>query len=259
MELLRRLWPKKAGSTGNGRVVEVGWLLDTDKALFIWDAPRQFRRQEPTPTHAKSVMFCPSVLDYEARTFEVTCPVDVHLRFRYDAQGQPGLVNAAGDQSAIRSKHLSQMVTVVSRKEWRHPDRPIIQFVTPYTFIADEPVWMSQMPPFLSYRDPPWPGVFIGGRLPLHLWPRQMMWAFEWFDTSKDLKLNRGEPWFTVRFETTDPTRPVRLVEAEMTPELREYTKGMSAVTNYVKRTFSLFDTAQTRRPTTLLKKKQRA
>ncbi len=50
-------------------------------------------------------------------------------------------------------------------------------------------------------------------------------------------------------FETSDPSRPVRLVEAELTPELAEYRRGMSGVTNYVNRTYSLFRTAQERRP----------
>ncbi len=86
-----------------------------------------------------------------------------------------------------------------------------------------------------------------------------MMWAFEWFEPNKPLILHRGEPWFYVRFETHDPSRPVRLVEAEMTPELRAYNQGMSAVANYVNRTYSLFKTAEARRPKTLLKPVKRA
>lgn len=257
LQYLRRLGRKPADSEAR-RVIEVGWLLDTDKAGFIWDAPRQYRRGEPAPKHAKAVNYCPAVLDYEARTFEVPCPLDLHLKFRFGQNGEPGLINGAGDMSSIRSKHLGQMVSVVGRKEWRHPDRPIIQIITPYTFIADEPVWMNQMPPFLHYRAEPWPGVLIGGRLPIHIWPRQMMWAFEWIDPTRDLKLSRGEPWFALRFETPDPTRAIRLVEAEDTPEFRAYVKGMAGVTNYVKRTFSLFDTAQSRRPAKLLVRKQR-
>ena len=240
------------------RVVEVGWLLQTPKAGFIWDAPRQFARGDPASQHAKSVQMCPAVMDFEARIFEVPCPLDLHLKFHHDEQGQPQLVNAAGAQSAIRNRHLREMVSVMNRAEWRHPDRPVLQLVTPYTFVADEPVYMTQTPPYLAWRTPPLPGVTIGGRLPIHIWPRQMMWAFEWMDPSRDLILRRGEPWFYVRFETEDPSRQVRLVEAELTPQLREYFEGMAAVTNYVKRTFSLFDTARERRPKKLLVKKQR-
>lgn len=240
------------------RTVEVGWLIDTDKAKFIWEGPRRIRRTDPPPTHAKSANFCPAVLDYEARMFDVPCPIDVRLAFRKDDKGKPALINLDRDMSSVRSKHLNDMLVIVNPREWRHPERPLLPFVTPYIFVADEQVYMAQMPPVAHYQAQPWPGILIGGRLPIHIWPRQLMWAFEWWDTSKELVLRRGEPWFYVRFETRDPARPVRLVEAEMTPELREHIKGLSAVSNYVDRTFPLFKVAEARRPAKLLQPKQR-
>jgi len=242
------------------RTVDVGWTLDTDKAGFIWDAPTRLSRgAEPRPKHAKAVTFCPAVIDHENRMFQVNCPIDIQLRIKIDEKTkQPTLSSTAGDQSTVRPKALSQMMVMVGAKEWRHPNRPIMQIMTPYLFLADEPVYMTQMPPFVHYQNVPLPGVMIGGRLPIHVWPRPMMWAFEWFDTSRELVLRRGEPWFYVRFETHDPSRPVRLIEAEMTPDLKQYLTGLSAVTNYVNRTFSLFETAKSRRPKTLLVPKQR-
>ena len=50
----------------------------------------------------------------------------------------------------------------------------------------------------------------------------------------------------------------MRVVEAEWTPELAEFSKSIDGVTNYVKRTFSLFPLAAKRRPKVLLKKKVR-
>jgi hypothetical protein len=114
------------------------------------------------------------------------------------------------------------------------------------------------MPPFLCYKNPQWPGVVIGGRVPIHIWPRPLSWAFEWYDISKDLMIKRGEPWFYLRFETTDANRHVRLVEADLTPELRTYFAGINGVVNYVNGTYSLFGTAQARRPKQLLVKVQR-
>ena len=258
MKLPTLFRPRAERPASGSRAVEVGWLLNTDKATFIWDEPRRIRRDEPAPSHAKAVNYCPAVLDHEARMFEVPCPIDATLRFRYDANKEPRLINADGERSGIRGKHLGQMTAIVSRREWRHPDRPLIQVITPYVFLADEPVYMTQMPPISHYNPNPWPGAMVGGRLPIHIWPRGMMWAFEWFDISKDLVLRRGEPWFYVRFEAHDPTRPVRMVEAEMTPQLKEYMNGIGAVANYVNRTFSLFKTAQSRRPEKLLVRKKR-
>lgn len=240
------------------RILDVGWLLDTESAQFIWSAPRRVTRERPERRHAKSLTQCPALVDHEARLFEILCPVDVQIGFKYDENKRPVLINLAGDQSAIRSKHLNQMVAIVDRKEWAHPNRPVIQFITPYVFVADETCWLNQLPPFNHYRRDPLPGLFVGGRLPIDIWPRHLMWAFEWWETDKPLVLRRGEPWWYARFETTDPARPVRLVEAVMTPELREHMKGLSGVTNYVNQTFQLFQTARERRPSKLLVEKVR-
>jgi hypothetical protein len=240
-----------------GRVADVGWLLDTDKAGFIWDAPRKLSRPTGRTTHAKGVSVCPAVNDHEARLFEVPCPFDLSLRFKPNG-AEPGLINLDGDQSSIRTKHLNQAFVFVSKKEWRDPNRPIIQFLTPYTFVADESVYMTQLPTFYHYAPNPLPGVLIGGRFPINIWPRGLTWAFEWYDTSKDIILKRGDPWFYVNFETPDPSRRVRMVEAELTPELREYMNGLKGVTNYVSRTCSLFSAAKERRPKTLLVPKVR-
>ena len=249
---------KKPEETPANRVAEVGWLLDTDKASLIWEAPRKLSRPTGRTTHAKGVSFCPAVNDHEARIFEVPCPVDIALRYKPNGD-EPGLINLAGDQSTIRAKHLNQMFVIVNRKEWRDPNRPIIQFGTPYVFLADEPVTINQLPPFYHYNPAPWPGMLIGGRFPIDVWPRGLVWAFEWYDTSKDLILKRGEPWFYASFETLDPNRRIRLVEAEKTPALMEYMDSIKGVTNYVSRTFSLFGTARERRPEKLLVPKVRA
>lgn len=241
------------------RTVEVGWILDTEKAGFVWDGPRRQSGDHPPAEHAKSVAFCPAVLDHEARIFEIPCPIDVELAITLnDKTKAPQLVNAAGIKATVRNNQLGQMASLINRREWRHPDRPVVQIITPYLFLADEPVYMTQMPPFNHHRVPQLPGLVIGGRLPIHIWPRHMMWAFEWQDPKQIIDLKRGEPWFYVRFETFDPSRPVRMVEADMAPPLKEYIQGMSGVTNYVNRTFSLFKTAEQRRPKQLLFKKQR-
>jgi hypothetical protein len=240
------------------RQAEVGWIIDAEKAGFIWAEPTRVRTEESDQTHAKSLRVCPAMLDHEARLFEVACPIDLRVKLAKDDKGQLTLVNTAGDQSTIRSKHLGQMLVLVPQKEWRKKDRPVIQIITPYLFLADEPIYMTQLPAFNHYQPNPLPGVLVGGRFPIDVWPRHLMWAMEWHDTSRELILKRGEPWFYVRFEAQDPSRPIKLVEAEMTPVLTEYLKGVSSVTNYVNRTFALFKTARERRPKTILTRKMR-
>jgi hypothetical protein len=243
-----------------GRAMEVGWIVDADRAGFIWDAPTRLRTEAAEGLrHAKSVAACPAVIDFEARHFSVPCPITARLRMTIDPNtGDAAVANAGGEQSPIRSKALGEMVKRVAAKEWRHPSRPIIQIATPYVFLSDDPVTMSQTPPFGHFMRDPWPGVMIGGRFPIDVWPRHLMWAFEWHDLNRELVLTRGEPWFYTTFETTDPSRHVRLVEAEQTGELKGYMSGLKGVTNYVNRTFSLFATARTRRPRKLLVKKKK-
>jgi hypothetical protein len=112
---------------------------------------------------------------------------------------------------------------------------------------------MTQIDAFMSYRKDQLPGTIFGGRFPINVWRRPLMWAFEWRDISKDIILKRGEPWFYVTFETQNPDRPIQMVEAERTPELKSYMEQISGAVNYVNQTFSLFKEAEKRRPAKLL------
>lgn len=238
-------------------VVDIGWTLGDAKASLIWDDPEPVRQPSARPPSAKSVQVCPAAIDFDTRHFMVKCPIDLHLRLRLDGE-KPHLENVDGARSTVRTKTLSQMLSLTGPGEWRHPERPIVQVITPYLFLTDAPVYISQLAPYLHYVDPPWPGVLIGGRFPLDIWPRHLMWAFEWHDPKKDLVLKRDQPWFYVRFETENPASPIRLFEAEMRPEVQAYVDSLSGVTNYVNRTFSLFERARRRRPKRLLFKKDR-
>lgn len=79
------------------------------------------------------------------------------------------------------------------------------------------------------------------------------MWAFEWHDTSQDLILKRGDPWFYVQFETSPQDHTVSMIEAELTPELAKFLEHIAAAVNYVSQTFSLFKDAEQARPKVLL------
>jgi hypothetical protein len=240
--------------TGQARLkrsVEAGWLIQTDEAAFIWGDPVPLKHGSPSPA-AKSADRCPAIRDLELNTFEIACPFDIKLRYIEHESG-PQIVEVSGIGASLNGRVLGKVLNLTSPTEWRHPKRPIIQFPTPYRFVSDAMVYLNQYPPFAEYRAERLPGIVLSGRFPIHIWPRKLSWAFEWHDTTKDLVLQRGEPWFYVRLEGPAPVVHVKLVKAELTPQLAEYCTGLDGVTNYVNRTFSLFKTANLRRPEKLL------
>ena len=208
------------------RTYTVGWLLSAEPASIIWDTPKPVRIESQS-SDPRSVGQCPSA------GMDIT--------------------NVLADKSPIRSEALQRRIVFQPRHEWRNPQQPVLQMLTPYVFVSDDPVYINQYPPILHYAGDTRPGIQIGGRFPIDIWPRALMWAFEWHDTKKDLILRRGEPLFYVRFEGPDPAAPVRLIEAKRTPELESYITSITGMTELVGQTYSLFKTARERRPARLL------
>ncbi len=237
---------------GSGPVT-VGWFLTEDKGALLYDPPERLMFRQTNKAHAKSASRCPAVIQMESRYFVVKCPFDLHIGFARDDKGKPVLINRAGAASPVRSSKLNQVLTLVNEVEWRYPDRPTLQLSLPYCFIADEPVHMTQLGTFAHYRRDSLPGTIFGGRFPVSVWPRPLMWAFEWHEPERDLILKRGEPLFYCQFEGVGPERPVQLVEAVKTPELLAYLEKISGVVNYVNQTFGLFKAAEAIRPARLL------
>lgn len=238
--------------------VTVGWFRASDKGAVLYDPPYRLQSRDMARTHAKSASRCPAVIQMESRYFAIPCPFDLHVGFARDKTGKAALVNRAGTASPIRTNKLNEVLVMVNEAEWRYPDRPTIQMVLPYVFIADEPVYMTQLGTFAHYRKDPLPGTIFGGRFPINLWPRPIMWAFEWHEPEKDIVLRRGEPLFYCQFEGSGPDRPVQLVEAERTPDLEAYVEAIGGAVNYVNQTFSLFKAAEALRPKRLLVAKRR-
>ncbi|TGD67108.1 hypothetical protein EYC08_00035 [Tabrizicola sp. WMC-M-20] len=236
----------------------VGWFLTSDKGAVMYDPPERILFRQTNKAHAKSASRCPAVIQMESRYFMVKCPFDLHLGFRRDDKGKAVLINRLGTASPVRGNKLADLLTLVNEAEWRYPDRPTVQLMLPYSFIADEMCYITQLGPFAHYRKDPLPGTIFGGRFPLNVWPRPLMWAFEWHEPEKDIILKRGEPLFYCQFEGEDPSRAVQMVEAERTPELAAYLEKIGGVVNYVNQTFGLLKAAEAMRPARLLTPKAR-
>jgi len=233
--------------------VTVGWLREPERRGVLFAPPERLLSRAPNRGHAKSAARCPAVKNLETRFFQVRCPYDLHLGFLRDARGRPGLVNRLGAASPVRAGKLAEAIHLVPEEEWRFPDRPTVQIPLPYVFVADEPVWLTQLDAFAHYRRDPLPGTIFGGRFPIDRWPRPLAWAFEWHDTGRDLILRRGEPLFYLLFEGDHPDRPVQLVEAERTEDLMRYLDHVWGAVSFVDQTFQLLREAERARPARLL------
>lgn len=240
----------RAGSP-SGASLELGWLVDAEKAEFIYEAPVPATRHlGPGGTgHPKAMARCPSVLDIHRRLWVVPCPFDIHLRIDVGAGRTPQILNAGAVRATMNPGELKRLLFTMPPERWRSPDRPLIQIATPYRFVADDPAWITQLPPFLDHEPAAWPGALVPGRFPIHVWPRMLSWAFEWRDTDAELRIERGDPWFMVQLEGADPAQSPRLRRARMTPELRDYCRGLDGVTTMVSGTSRLFEVAAERRP----------
>ncbi len=242
---------------GKKRTVTVGWTVRSQKTSVLFSPPKPFTRDDPKPASSKSVQFCPAAVDFDRRHFVIPVPVDLTLQFERQPNGSLTLKDANGEKSGMRESGLRDFLLVGPQSEWRHPERPLIQMLSPYVFVADDPCFVVQTAPYLHYFQDQRPGLQMGGRFPIHIWPRPISWGFEWYDVTKPLKLKRGEPWFYVHFETENPSARVRLVEQEPTKELDDYINSISDVSKYVNQTYSLFSEAQRKRPQTLVKAKK--
>lgn len=243
----------REGSGKTSGPVTVGWFLNERKASIVYLPPERVRSVDLNRRHAKSASRCPAVINMESRYFLIRCPFDINIGFFRDDKGKPALRNLSGEASTIRGSKLSEKLHLTSEVEWRHPEVPTIQLALPYVFVADEPVYMTQVSPFMHYSKDPLPGTIFGGRFPINVWPRPLMWAFEWHDPSRPIKISRGDPLFYAGFETLPQERSVAMVETEVTPELEAYLEMIAGAVNYVNQTFSLFEAAEARRPETLL------
>ena len=237
----------------NEKSVDVGCVINADEAGVIYPYPQRLISSRKVALGSKAVQSCPAVGSLESRYFQVFVPFDLRLRIVTAVNKKPA-IHIVPSESTVSSEALRRILSLMPVDEWRDPSHPVVQITTPYTFVADEPVYLSQLPPFLDPELINRPILQICGRFPIDVWPRPLSWAFEWVDQSRDLKLRKGEPWFYLFFEARDQlTAPIRILPCRATPELVAYQREIRGVPNWTTGAFSLFAEARSRRPTRLI------
>lgn len=232
--------------------VKVGWGLDLEHSSVVFQSPKSLLKYREKSLSNRAIQACPAVNELERDFFVIECPFDIRLRCSNDENSYNLHMVEMGTR--LDEDLIKEYLVLMDPKTWRKKDTPVIQLKIPYFFIADEPCYLSQLPPFMSKNSFSWPGTLVSGRFPTDLWPRVLNWAFEWTDLENDLILKRGEHLCYLNFETSHAISKIDLVPIEKTPELIKYRNEISATPKFVSNTFSLFQTALERRPKKLLK-----
>ena len=234
--------------------IDVGWFIEEENAKFVFYEPEKLFKSRKKALSNRAVQACPAVNEIERELYVLKNPFDITLRcIKKDDIFELHIVD---DGTRIDDDLISRYVFLMEPKLWRDSRIPVIQIKIPYFFLSDDPCYMSQISPFMSSNIVKWPGIMIGGHMPINIWPRILNWAFEWIDLSKDLTLRRGDHLCYFKFETENLRTSANLFELDYTDELKEYRKGISSTPKFISNTFSLFETAYKRRPKKLLYRK---
>jgi hypothetical protein len=231
-------------------LVRVGWFVDVERGAVLYQHPRPLNHTfDFGSTDPKAPTHCPAVQSFAIATFAVPCPFTLALRCV--ARGAGWEFRLDRRRSEVDADAAERLITPMSRREWRHPERPIVQLLAPYVFIADDEVEVAQTPAHQHYHSAR-PGVMIAGAFPIRDWPRPLSYAFEWHDTGATLRLQRGEPWFYVSLRAANGER-VRLERIEKSPAIEKHMAHVADVASYTARTFDLMERAREVRPPRLL------
>ena len=237
------------------KALEVGWFIEESQGKFVFPKPESLFKSRNKPLSNRAVQSCPAINELERDYFVLKNPFDIRLRCNKTDNSFDLHIVEYGTR--IDDDLISRFVFLMEPKFWRTKSRPVIQIRVPYFFLSDSPCYMTMMAPYMSDNLMDWPGLFIGGRLPISIWPRILNFAFEWVDFEKDLILRRGNDLCYLYFETNSLRNRVKLTEIEYTPELKEYRNGISSTPKFMSNTFSLFETALERRPKKLIVRKK--
>jgi hypothetical protein len=233
---------------------DVGWFIEEPQGKFVFFEPKPLFKSREKPLSNRAVQACPAINELERDYFVIKAPFDIRLRC--SRNGESYDLHVVEEGTRIDNDLIPRFVFLMQPQFWRNKNIPVIQIKVPYFFLSDKPCYMTMLAPYMSQNLVKWPGLMIGGRMPISIWPRILNFAFEWHDFDQDLIIRRGQDLCYLYFETEDLRSSPQLMEIENTKELAEYRAGISATPKFMSNTFSLFETALARRPKKLLVKK---
>lgn len=235
--------------------MRVGWFADIQEGGVLFDSPRPLSHViERQASDQKSADYCPAVQSIRTNIFVVPCAYSLSLRCVKNGSGWELRLDRR--RSEISAEAAARAIQLMPRREWRNPERPIIQILAPYVFISDDEVELAQVTAHQHYFGTHRPGILIAGSFPIRDWPRPLNFAFEWHDIEQPLILRRSEPWFYVVF-TNAGNECIVIEQITKTSEISNYMAHLRGVTGFTAQTFDLISRAREIRPAALLPARQ--
>ena len=239
-----------------GKMLEVmttniGWCwTGTIPELLVIEPERlKTPKVENKQYNKRGVIDCPSFQSFYNNLFVLKSPVS------FTAVPKEGGVDIESDE--VDTNQLQGLVTLHQPEELYDVEKPMFQFNLNYLFVADEPVLMEILPPFLLPSQ--WPGEVIGGSFNIHSWIRSISWGFVFHNTHDKLHIRRGDPLCYVKFTPSNLKTNIKLQECMLTDELIRELDKKRYLTQFKKGgIISLMKRALKLRPKKLIKIKPR-
>lgn len=213
----------------------IGWALVADEASAAFPEPEAYT----PPKNATGYLSCPAVRAYFNNTFVVRSPFSLQLRAEETEEDIK--IKPVYPFTSITEAMLSKFLSIEPINTWRGSQLPILQVISPYIFVADQPVTIDQTQPLvtktskLNWR-------VIPGTFNIYDWQRPVNWAIEWDTTCGDLIIRQGEPIYMIKFTaiTQESVNKTNLVETKISETLSERIKSTKNVASIRRGTTTL-------------------
>jgi hypothetical protein len=232
--------------------IVVGWFLPrTLEARSVWFDPVRYSWQPADQRNSGIFLQCPAYQNFSRNLFVIRCPFDLHLQCQVSDED---CQISVGEKSSIKAEKLASFIKIHPKEEWREPDKPLLQLMLNYYFLSDDDLDIQYISPLTTtYFEPALPGLVLQGRWNIRAWIRPVNFVFEWWDTSSDLLIARGQPILNVMFLSRDLEAKTSLIEAEETAEVIAMARGIQNINSYIRNVFSVLPSIVKNRPRRLV------
>ena len=198
-------------------MTNIGWTHFRDKIDLEWMRNAVFPPEKLSEFYKNTksnFMHCPAHANFLKNYWVIKSPFD--LSVKYDRQTDSYQID--------QTQKFADDFLIPRGGEFTENDHALCSIHLSYLFVADEPVWISVLPPFL-HGDVPNTRL-ICGTYNIYNWQRPIDFSFEILDDKKPVDIKRGQPLMYVSFASKRLNETFKMKEIEMNDELVRIVKS---------------------------------